>query len=179
MTPLPPNSFTFGTVNSVEAWGMKVVSHDLFMPPKRARKVTIPGRSGTYDYGAKNYDERTLSIECTLERQMSRAEFRMVTGALSKKNHIILWDEPDKYYVGELYDAAEITTYPGERLREVSLSFLCEPFAYKTVNTVPLQSGQNKVRYEGTAEAPGIIELRNTNAFSVSNIVITIQKKRS
>ena len=52
-----------------------VIAYDYLLPPKRARKITIPGRSGSYDFGAKNWEERTLRMTCTLTRQVTKAEF--------------------------------------------------------------------------------------------------------
>ena len=48
------DSFSFNQYNSVEDWGMMVVATDVLLPPKRRRKITIPGRSGAYDFGARN-----------------------------------------------------------------------------------------------------------------------------
>lgn len=173
------NSFIFGSVNSLETWGVKVIEHDFFMPAKRERKITIPGRSGAYDYGAKYYNERILSLECVLERKMSKAAFREVIFALSQKRQIRLWDEPDKYYIGELYDAEEVTVYPQEIMREFTLEFVCEPFAYRPTITLPVKAGENKVSYTGTAEAPAIIEIFNPNSYPVGSITITAVKRRS
>lgn len=173
------NSFSFGAVNSVDAWNLKVISHDFFMPAKRERKIVIPGRSGAYDYGAKYYDERILSLECVLERRVQKSLFREIIYTLSKKKEIRLWDEPDKYYIGELYDSGEVTVYPQEYLREFTLEFVCEPFAYRNTVTFPVKEGTNAVNYTGTAEAPPVIEIFNPNPFPVQNIVITAVKRRS
>lgn len=102
------DSFSFGRYNSVDDWGLMVIAYDYLLPPKRARKITIPGRSGSYDFGAKNWEERTLRMTCTLTRQVTKAEFREIIYALSKKARLRLWNEPDKYYIAELYDPAEV-----------------------------------------------------------------------
>ena len=90
------DSFSFGTYNSVDDWGIMVIGHDTFLPPKRSRKISIPGRSGAYDYGAKNWDERTVRLECVLMRQMKKEEFREIVYLLSKKGRLRLWNEPEK-----------------------------------------------------------------------------------
>ena len=77
------DSFSFGRYNSVDDWGLMVIAYDYLLPPKRARKITIPGRSGSYDFGAKNWEERTLRMTCTLTRQVTKAEFREIIYALS------------------------------------------------------------------------------------------------
>ena len=84
------DSFSFNQYNSVEDWGMMVVATDVLLPPKRRRKITIPGRSGAYDFGAKNWEERTIRLTCTLMRQMSKGEFREIVYALSKKGRLWL-----------------------------------------------------------------------------------------
>lgn len=171
------DSFSFGTYNSVDDWGIMVIGHDTFLPPKRSRKISIPGRSGAYDYGAKNWEERTLRIECSLMRQITKAEFREIVYILSRKNRLRLWNEPDKYYVAELYDSADVLDYYLESMRDFELTFVCEPFAYGSILTVPLASGRNRVSYGGTAETPAVIVLKNASETEATNVTITAIKR--
>lgn len=171
------DSFDFGRHNSVDDWGLMVIASDYLLPPKRARKITIPGRSGSYDFGAKNWDERTLRLTCQLTRQMTKAEFREVVYALSRKERLRLWNEPDKYYIAELYDPSEVQDYYQETGREFELNFIAEPFAYGATVTVPIQNGRNTVDYKGTAETPCVIVLRNMSSQNVVNITITATKR--
>ena len=97
------DSFTFGGVDMYEAYGIRVVHYDLLLPKLRPRKVTIPQRSGEYDFGARYHDERVLLLECDSRNSLTRAQLRELAYALSKKNRIVLWDEPEKYYIGQLY----------------------------------------------------------------------------
>lgn len=172
------NSFMFGNVNSMDEWGLKVIEHDLFLPPRRSNKITIPGRSGAYSFKNDSYDERSLVLECCLTRQMSKAEFREIIFAFSQKDKIRLWDEPDKYYTGELLETDSVTVYPAEIMREFELEFICDPFALSDVVTKPVQTGHNSLHYQGTARAPCVITLRNMSSFDVSNITITAIKRR-
>lgn len=167
------DSFSFNQYNSVEDWGILVNAVDVFLPPKRKRKITIPGRSGSYDFGAKNWEERTLRLTCTLMRQMSKAEFREIVYALSKKGRLRLWNEPDKYYVAELYDPAEVQDYYLETARDFELVFTAEPFAYGRTVTTPITDGRNLPGYRGTAETPCVIVLKNLSGSEVKNITIT------
>lgn len=171
------DSFSFGPYNSLDDWGIAVIAHDTFLPPKRERKLSIPGRSGAYDYGAKNWEERTLRIECSLMRQITKAEFREIVYILSRKNRLRLWNEPDKYYVAELYDSADVLDYYLESMRDFELTFVCEPFAYGSILTVPLASGRNQVNYGGTAETPTVIVLKNTSETEATNVTITAIKR--
>lgn len=172
------DSFQFGGYNSMDDWGVRVVAWDVLTPPKRARKRAIPRRHGLYDHGAECWEERTVRIECTLERRISRAALREIAYLLSRKAQLRLWNEPDKYYIGELYDAAELTDYFDECMREFTLSFICEPFAYGDGKSEALADGDNAVGYRGTAARGCVIEIRNPNAYSVSNITVTATTKR-
>ena len=171
------DSFSFGRYNSVDDWGLMVIAYDYLLPPKRARKITIPGRSGSYDFGAKNWEERTLRMTCTLTRQVTKVEFREIIYALSKKARLRLWNEPDKYYIAELSDPAEVQDYYLETGREFELNFIAEPFAYGPTITTPLENGRNKIAYQGTAETPCMIVLRNVSSSNVQNITITATKR--
>lgn len=177
MTNIPDDSFSFGRYNSLTDWGIRVVKYDTLTPAKRSRKVSIPRRSGMYDFGADCWEERTVRIECVLERRISRAELRAIAGALSQKSRLRLWDEPNKYYIGEIYDPAEITDYYDEAMREFTLSFVCEPFAYGRTVTLPISSGENAVQYHGTADTPCMIVLRNVSTNDIANLTITAVKR--
>lgn len=171
------DSFSFGTYNSVDDWGIMVIGHDTFLPPKRSRKINIPGRSGAYDYGAKNWDERTVRLECVLMRQMKKEEFREIVYLLSKKGRLRLWNEPEKYYIAELYDSPDVDDFYLEEMREFELSFVCEPFAYGENVTAALTDGRNRIAYKGTAETPAVIVLRNASDDEIANVTITAIKR--
>ena len=174
---LPYDSFSFGTYNSLADWGIRVVKYDTLTPPKRSRKTQIPERSGMYDFGAQCWDERTVRIDCVLERKISRAQLREIAGTLSRKGRLWLWDEPDKYYIGELYDPAEIMDYCDESMREFTLSFICEPFAFGRTVTQPIASGENRVDYRGTAQTPCVIVLKNPSGSAAQTVTITAIKR--
>ncbi len=67
---IPSNSFTFGNINSLTEWGIKVISHDVFSAPKRDRKQVIPFRHGSYDYGEKYYSEKVIQLDCCTEEKV-------------------------------------------------------------------------------------------------------------
>lgn len=172
------SSFTFDGHNSLEEWGIFCTHHDTIMPPKRQRRQAIPGRDGSYDYGAQNYDDRLVRLTCELVEPTTRAGFREIAYRLSHKGKLVLWDEPDKHYIGELYDAAELENIAGGLIRKFELNFTCEPFAYHETVSRPLISGVNPVEYRGTARAPCVIRIDNPNSYAVSNITITATKRR-
>lgn len=138
----------------------------------------IPGRHGKYDFGSKYYEERKLIIECDLLRKISRSELREIAFLLSNKSQIKIWNEPDKYYVGELSSEVDIRDFPKEAMRSFDLEFICEPFAYSESKELDISTGVNKIEYEGTAETPTRIVLRNNNPYPISNIMITVIKKK-
>ena len=127
------SSFLFGGQDMFQRFGLQLVDDgmpsDVLMPNLRERKVTIPLRSGAYDYGAHYYNERPLTINCVTVRAGTREDAREMAYILAKKSQIRLWNEPDKYYVGRIYQAPglEVLRKIGNRF---SLSFICEPFAY-------------------------------------------------
>lgn len=175
---MTPDSFNFGKYNSLDDWGVRVITYDVLLPPKRERKVQIPRRSGRYNYGENVWDERTIRITCTLERKISRAQVREIAYALSQESNLVLWEEPDKYYIGEIYDSAEILDYFDECMRDFELTFICRPFAYSAAKTVPIASGNAKPEYQGTADAPCTIILRNNTGSTIVNPTIKFTYRR-
>lgn len=175
---MTPDSFEFNGINSVDEWGIMVTAYDVLLPPKRPRKMVIPGRSGAYDFGARNWDERPLRIACQMQRTMRKADFRDVIYALSQKGEIRLSEEPDKYYIGEIYDSPEVETYYMEAGREFELIFTCEPFALSALKTIPIHTGSNPIEYHGTAPAPAKLTLTNVGNTTISNIQIIIRRRK-
>lgn len=175
---MTPDSFTFGKYNSLDDWGIRVVTYDVLLPPKRERKVEIPRRSGQYNYGDNVWDERKVRISCTLERKISRAEVREIAYHLSKEAKLVLWEEPEKYYIGEIYDPEEIIDYFDECMREFELTFICRPFALSNARTIPITSGLVSVDYKGTADAPCTIILKNETSHNIVHPVIQFTYRR-
>ncbi len=175
---MTPDSFSFGKFNSLDDWGIKVITYDVLFPEKRERKTAIPRRSGMYNHGKNTWNERIIRIECTLERKISRAELREIAYELSRRAQLRLWEEPDKYYIGEIYSPPDVIDYANECMRDFELEFICEPFALAESRSEPIKDGKNAVKYSGTVEKGAIFEIRNPNNFSVSNISITTTVKR-
>lgn len=175
---MTPDSFTFGRFNSLDDWGIRIITYDVLTPEKRERKTEIPRRSGLYNHGHNVWNERIISIDCTLERKISRESLREIAYALSRRAELRLWQEPDKYYIGEIYTAPDITDYMNESMREFTLEFICEPFAFSAARSEPLKDGKNRIKYNGTMENGAIFEIRNPNSYTVSNITLTSTRKR-
>ena len=167
-------SFLFGTVDMYETYGIKMtatsIPKDVLLPSIRARKVTIPQRHGVYDYGAKFYNERAIQIDCITNRVITREESREIAFTLSQKTEIRFWTEPEKYYVGRIYDAPNL-----DQLRNVgnkfTLTFLCEPFAYGVSKTEFFVNRKYVPNYQGTAATSTYIIITNIAASgNASNI---------
>jgi len=170
---MEPNSFTFGTKNSLE-FGIEIVAYDVFSAPKRDRRVKIPFRHGTFDQGRKYFEDRILRLECRTERrELTKAEMREVIFWLSQKSIIRLWDEPDKFYIGEIMESAAVDVFAQRVMQHFTLPFLCEPFAYGRQVTEDIKTGANPIEYRGTAQAPTLFVIRNPNDFPVTNITIS------
>lgn len=168
----------FNGVDLYETYGILVerVEDDL-LPALRERKVVVPGRSGAYDFGAKFYDERLLTLPSGSTRQLTRGEVREVAYALSKKGRISLWDEPDKYYIGRIYDATDLERVL-RTMRKYTLHFLCEPFAYGATVQVDFHGPVWSASYAGTQETPTRLQITNAGSTTANGIQITITEKR-
>lgn len=177
------SSFLFGTTDMYKTFGLSLTQDglptDVLMPGLRSRKQTIPLRHGAYDYGAQYYEERAIQIQCVTNQAVSRDDAREMAYILSKKSEIRFWNEPEKYYVGRVYEAPTL-----DQLRSVgnrfALTFICEPFAYRYTLTRFFTNNKYIPEYEGTAPTPTYIVIRNTSStVSVRNIRIvqTIKKE--
>lgn len=178
MNDMPEMSFQFGEYNSVNDLGIVCEIYDTLLPPKRQRKLEIPGKSGMFDFGSETYDERTIECECKLINSISKAELREIAYKLSGKNKLYFWDEPDKYYIAELFDPTDIINIADRLWLEFTLTFTCEPFAYTETKDSSLIVGENKVNYLGTERTPTIISLRNNNDFEVSTVKIILSRRK-
>lgn len=161
------------------AYGFRIrKKHRLLKPPLRERKLIIPEKSGAYDFGAKYYDEISYLVECDTIKQLSEEDKREIAYLLSFKNRITFWDEPDKYYIGRIYDAAEVEKVGGIGTY-FPLTFICDPFAYgQTVNVQFPTNGVLYPKYAGTAETPTRIEITNNSTSARVRAKVVIVKRR-
>ncbi len=185
-------SFKFGSTDMYDRFGIMILDagmpDDLFIPEIRERKVEVPNRHGKYDFGAHYYNERELTLKCIAaeperigySQENLRQYVREITYVLSKKAQIRLWNEPEKYYVGRIYDSTELTQLRNIA-NEFTLTFICEPFAYGETYSVPFVNNTYLPNYKGTAPTTTYIIIRNTSSKkSVSNIkIIQTDKQES
>lgn len=173
------HSFNFGNYNSFDNYGILCLNYDFIIPPKRKQLLSIPNRSGSYNNDSERFfDDRTLDVKCVMTRELKHSELRYLAYQLQKKQNFIFWDEPDKYYVGEVYDSAAVTTGDYKIRQSFSLKVVCEPFAYKDKSEIRLRAGENFLEYAGTAKTPTLLILKNTSSETISNIQIqSIRRK--
>lgn len=175
------SSFLFGNIDMYQRFGISLTEDglpkDVLMPSLRQRKITIPLRNGSYDFGAKYYEDRPISITCVTVKAGTRDDAREMAYILSRKNQIRFWNEPDKYYIGRIYDAPDL-----EVLRNVGnrfqLTFDLEPFAYGETKTEQFTNLRFAPAYKGTAPTPTYISIHNTGASDAVNIQIMMTSKR-
>lgn len=170
------DSFTYNGVDLYEQFGIRVVAYNLLMPERRRRSVVVPGRSGSFNYDdapgqSTHHNDRPLRMTVVIERELAPGAFDDLKYTLSRQGRIVLWDQPDRYYRGNLFDPAEVLDYFRHSMREFELVFLCDPYAYALTPTT-LVSGQSilPMRYEGTRETPTRIKIRNTGKTPLTGI---------
>lgn len=165
-------SFTFGGVDIREKYGLYVGSwQDVLKPALRARKLTIAGRDGAWDFGAHVYDERQITVR--LVGRLTYAQKRELAFALSEKHQLRYWEEPDLYYIGRVYNAAAIARLPADA-KQFTVTFICEPFAYGKTTTLDLS---RDIQYAGTASTPTRIEIKNTGSTAITKVRLRIRER--
>ena len=168
-------SFLYGDVDMFERFGLRITDkgfpEDVLLPTLRPRKITLPMRSGAYDFGAKYYDERPIPQTCVTTKSASREDAREIAWILSKKEQIRFWHDPTVYYVGRVYAAPTL-----EMLRNIgsrfTLTFVCDPFACGT-DVSAVFTNRYTPNYQGTAPTPTVIRIRNTGSTTIHTIHIT------
>lgn len=179
-------SFKFNGVDMYDKFGivLRKMPNDYLLPELRSRKKEIPMRSGMYDYGARYYNERSVELSCMIDRGFpyNESAMREIAYFLSKKGQLHLWNCPEKYYLGRIYN----TVQKNQDLKistEFDLSFICDPFAYGEVVSnsfnMALSMVYEKYRYKGTADTAARFEITNpTGMPAATTINIRISYKR-
>ena len=177
------HSFEFAGTDMFTAYGFRIrKKHSVLKPALRERKVVIPSRSGAYDFGANTYDELSLLVECDTIRQLSKSDLRELSLLMSKKGQIVFWDEPEKYYIGRIYDAAEIERVGGIGTYS-PFTFICDPFAYSEPEYEPIAYGYNveslgmAIDYNGTVETPTRLTIMNSGTAEIAAVQIAIKRR--
>lgn len=171
-------SFKFGLVDMYETFGLRITDcdYDYLSPAPRERKQTIPLRSGAYRFEEKYHEERQILLSIRAENPV-RTFWRELSYVLDRTANLYIYDEPEKYYTGRIYDPSQI-----KRLRNVGvdfeLVFTCKPYAIGRSTTDVFTNNVYYPDYHGTANAPTVITIKNTGQTAISGIRIILQNKR-
>lgn len=171
--------FTYNNIHSSK-FDIYFFSKDrTVLPPTRRQSKTIPNRHGDFPQEKKIYSIRTIILDIFVEENSLpnlRQKIRDIASWLSDDGSLIFDDEPDKAYdarIEELVNLEQLITYG-----QMSIPFICQPFAYRQPITKAITSGRNKLDYQGTAESPTFIILKNNQPYPISNIKITLIKTK-
>lgn len=177
------SSFLFAGIDMYTRFGIQITDdglpQDVLLPELRPRKVSIPLRNGAYDFGAKYYNERQISVGCVTVKAGTRDDAREMAYVLGKKSEIRFWNEPDKYYIGRIYQSPglDILRNVGNRF---TLTFTVEPFAYGITTTDQMPDLFYLPDYHGTAPTPTYIVIENTGSIPATNIqIVQTNRKES
>lgn len=174
------SGFSFRGVHSSKFGIYTQDSSRIILPPRREGKVVIPGRSGYYDGVVGNvYDERAETIHCAFKCPSGKTVpevCREVAYWLSGTGRLAYDKEPDKYYTARISGGPPMEQHLKYGTFDLTWNYN-PPFALGRTVTQPIATGENPVDYQGTAETPCIIVLRNVSETDVLNITITAIKR--
>ena len=151
------------------------------LPPRREGKVAIPGRSGYYSGAAGNvYGERSEAVHCSFKCPNGKTVpevCREIAYWLSGTGRLVYDKEPDKHYMAHISGGPPMVQHL--KYGEFDLTWdYNPPFAFGRTVTQEIATGENPVAYQGTAETPCMIVLRNVSKADVLNVTITAIKRR-
>jgi len=162
----------FGGEDLFERFGIFCETRrDALAPGVKERNIHIPGKHGSYWPGESFYEDREVELTCVTTVELTRQQLRELAYVLSGKKRLVLSDEPEKYYMAQLCDFSVIQ-HIGRKGTKHTLRFRCEPFAYGETVTIPVRTGENAVKYQGTAPAPTLLVLKNIGTTPVTTIHI-------
>lgn len=99
-------------------------------PALRTNMYTVPGRSGTLDYGGDTYDMIEITVKLAYRADTSsnmRSQQRAVAEFLAASGPLVFDDEPDKMYVAKVVNAVSLEEVV--RTGTMEVTFQCQPYA--------------------------------------------------
>lgn len=171
------DSFLFRGHNMKTEFGIWCRKKDFLLPPMRRQKIEIPFRDGAYEFYGDYYGERIIECLCDMREGMPRDKLRYLAKLFNMKSRIVFWDEPGKYYVGRIYDDKGINQIT-RGIREFTLSFQCDPFAYgpQSIHSLPIRFEDADV-YNGTSQTPTRIVIENTGETPITQVIINVKSR--
>lgn len=108
------------------------------MPAIKRKTITVNGSSGIYDFGDNEYESVKISgkiiyISNNIYERKQRA--RQISAWLSsiKWEKLFFGDEPDKYYLARVDGQVDLDALISSG--EANITFICQPFAYRIIDT--------------------------------------------
>lgn len=156
--------------------GIHVRTHRQLRAAMDQNMLKIPGRDGMISQGDTTYQMGQHLVDCIVNQDSLpalRAHIRQVAAWLSKTGRLSFSDEPDKYYVGRIYDAMvleQLLTHG-----QWSIVFTVQPFAYGEQKRKSATGSPNvniPIDYQGTAKSPCRIVIQNTGPTDISLVRI-------
>lgn len=157
------------------------------LPSTQDSVITVLGRNGAYDYGAK-LNSRSLDLECAmitkdyieLQQKVSElASFLTDHDGKPKTMRLILDYQPDRYYNVRLSGSLPINRIFG--LGRFTLPLVAfEPYAHaleEGIHSEVITDGYYSFNVEskGTVVTPTVIELTNLGANTLNGFTIEIE----
>lgn len=176
-------TFTFRGVHS-DALGIYPTKKDTGLLPELSKNLQeVSGRDGAIDFGNNFYKMREITIDflfITSSAQEREKRKRILANWFSEKGELIFSDEPDKRWIGRVYNALPLTEVG--YAEEFSATFTCDPYAYALDETIINATGNTPIiipiKRQGTANRVSCkIIIRNNGSQPLKNIRI-INKKR-
>lgn len=173
------SGFTFRGVHS-SVYGICTQDQGrAILPPGRDERIVIPGRSGYYDGPPGVYDERVEGLHCSFKCPPGETVPEMcreIAYWLSGTGRLIYDKEPDKYYTAHISGGPPMAQHLKYGEFDLTWSYN-PPFALGRTVTQPIASGENTVDYQGTAETPCTIVLKNRSNADILTVTITAIKR--
>lgn len=102
------------------------------------KTIDLSYKSGIIDFGDNKNKSSKIEIYVGFDSEDEielRQKAREIASWLHSSNweKLILWDEPDKYYLARIYDEIDLKSFIN--LGEATITFICQPFAYMVADT--------------------------------------------
>lgn len=149
-----------------------------YRPKSVVAEFVIPRRPGSLRFDTRNYSMITIEVPVVVKNPGSnvRSMLRELGWFLSGRGRLVFDDEPGLSY-DAMVDDEQVLTELGEFGSGV-ITFVAQPFAYSDTKTVQIHDGNVSVKYNGTADAPCTIILRNNTGSAIVNPTIKFTYRR-
>lgn len=155
-------------------FGLYFSSNDrTVLPPNRRESQIIPNRHGDLVNRTKTYDIRNIVLNVFTPNKnlnLLRNKIRDIADWLNEDGILTFDDEPDKSYTARVDDLISLQQLLS--FGWFTITFVCQPFAFREVKSEDIKTGNNSIKYTGTAPAPCLITLTNNTSTPINNIII-------